>query len=41
MSEISIAIIGCGTVAETLHLPALMKIKKKVKIEALVDVDED
>ena len=39
MDALKIGIIGCGTVAETCHLPALRRISK-VEVQALADINE-
>lgn len=36
---LKIAVIGCGWVAQQRHIPALLKFKNQIKIEALCDVD--
>lgn len=39
MREVVVGIIGCGTVAESIHLPAL-KMISEIEIGALADIDE-
>ena len=39
MSEIKIAIIGCGSIANIAHLPSISKTKGLV-LEAVCDIDE-
>lgn len=41
MTPISIALIGCGGIARSAHLPALAKLKDRFRLVAAVDVDPE
>ena len=41
MKKVGVGIIGCGGIAQAVHLPNYMRLKDKVKIIAVADIRED
>jgi len=40
MEPIHLGLIGCGSIARSAHLPAMMRLRDRVKLVATADVDE-
>ena len=39
--RLKVGIVGCGAIANIRHIPAFLKLKKQVSIEAVCDKNED
>jgi predicted dehydrogenase len=41
MNKLKVGVVGCGVVAQKRHIPALMKLRKNVTINAVCDLNEN